>query len=635
MLKLTELSLQRGGKVLLDHVSLTIHAGQKVGLIGANGSGKSSLFELLQDRLHADSGDYSRPAKLQIAHVAQETPALERSALDFVIDGDQPLRQLLTQLEQAYQTAQADQIAELHNQLEAIDGYSAEARASRLLAGLGFKQAELGQAVKAFSGGWRVRLNVAQALMCRSDLLLLDEPTNHLDLDAVIWLEQWLRRYPGTLVLISHDRDFLDQVTNIIVHLEHQKLRLYTGNYSAFEEQRAAQLIQQQAAFEKQQRQREHLQGFVDRFRAKASKAKQAQSRLKTLSRMQQLMPAHYDSPFSFAFPEPEKLPNPLLMLDKIQIAYSPEQIILNNLSLTLQPNRRIGLLGPNGAGKSTLIKTLANLLTPNQGERVEGQGLSIGYFAQHQLEQLRPDWSPLRHLQQLTPDATEQALRNFLGGFGFLGDQALAQVEPFSGGEKARLALALLVWLKPNLLLLDEPTNHLDLEMRRALSIALQDYQGAIILVSHDRHLLRSSCDDFLLVYGGKVEVFNGDLDDYRRWLDKANAAADNTGKSQTANATPDRKQQKRLDAEQRKQLSNKRRPIEQALRKLEQKLEKSQSRLDSLASELTEPSLYDEANKQTLKQLLQEQGELKRSHDDLESDWLALQEELEAITA
>ena len=640
MLKLRELSLQRGGKPLLEQVSLTIHSGQKVGFIGANGTGKSSLFAILQGDLQADSGALDYPPHWQIAHVAQETPAVSRSALDFVIDGDRELRALEAQLEYAEQQHQASQIGELHAHMAAIDGYSAEARASRLLNGLGFQQHELQKPVAEFSGGWRVRLNLGQALMCRSDLLLLDEPTNHLDLDAVIWLEQWLRAYQGTMLLISHDRDFLDRVVDSIAHLEHRNIKLYTGGYSAFEEQRAAHLAQQQAAFMKQRREREHLQKFIDRFRAKASKARQAQSRLKTLSRMEELAPAHFDSPFGFAFPAPAKLPNPLLTLDRIDAGYGASdpnvKPILRQLSLTLQPGIRLGLLGPNGAGKSTLIKTLAGLLPPCQGERLEGLGLSVGYFAQHQLEQLRPDWSCLRHLQNLDAQASEQAIRDFLGGFGFVGEQALAPVEPFSGGEKARLALAMLVWLRPNLLLLDEPTNHLDLDMRRALSLALQDYEGALILVSHDRHLLRSSCDEFLLVYGGTAKPFTGDLDDYRRWLEQANSerGTDNS-ESGGVNSAQNRREQKRQEAQRRNQLASLRRPLEQAVRKLEQQIEKSQQRLAELERELAAPELYESAHKTRLKTLLQEQGEQRRTLDELENRWLELQEELETIAA
>ena len=632
MLTLRRLSLQRGGKALLEGVSLIIGPTQKVGLIGANGSGKSSFFSLLQGQLQADSGDLELPPRWVIAHVAQETPAVARTALDFVIDGDSELRQLEAELQHAEQSHNASQLAELHARIAAIDGYSAGARASRLLAGLGFRQADLNRPVAEFSGGWRVRLNLAQALMRRSDLLLLDEPTNHLDLDAVIWLEQWLRGYSGALLLISHDRDFLDRIVDTIAHIEHRQINLYSGNYSAFEEQRAARLSQQQAAFVRQQRERERLHRFIDRFRAKATKARQAQSRLKALSRMEQLAPAHFDSPFDFQFPAPEKLPHPLLSLERVSVGYSNSATVLQQVSLTLQPGARWGLLGPNGAGKSTLIKTLADLLKPIAGERLEGLGLRIGYFAQHQLEQLRPDWHPAQHLQQLNPSASEQTIRDFLGGFGFTGEQALAPVAPFSGGEKARLALAMLVWLRPNLLLLDEPTNHLDLEMRRALSVALQEYQGALVLVSHDRHLLRSSCDEFLLVHGGKVQTFTGDLDDYRRWLEQVNSER---GFAPTNNASPAqaRREQKRQQAEQRNQLAGLRRPLEQALRKLEQQMEHSQQRLSTLDHELTQPGVYDEANKNKLKALLQEQGEQRRRLEDMENRWLELQEEIEAV--
>jgi ATP-binding cassette subfamily F protein 3 len=519
MLNFKNIAIRRGNRLLFSDASLTLHKGQKAGLTGANGVGKSSLFALLRGELHADAGDFSMPPNLEIAHVAQETPALDCSALDYVLDGDRELRRLQARLAQAEQAHDGLQLAELHAALEHIGGYTANARAARLLNGLGFSAQQENQAVSAFSGGWRMRLNLAQALMCRSDVLLLDEPTNHLDLDAVIWLQDWLCKYPGTLLLISHDRDFLDSITDHIIHIEQGKATLYTGNYSAFERMRAEKLAQQQSAFERQQREMAHIQSFIDRFKAKATKAKQAQSRIKSLERMELIAQAHIDSPFQFSFPPPKKLPNPLIALEQAAIGYG-ERTIIQNASLSIAPGDRIGLLGPNGAGKSSLIKVLSGQMAPLTGKLKTAEALHIGYFAQHQLEQLRLDESPLWHLQQLNKQATEKDLRNFLGGFDFRGDKVNDAIAPFSGGEKARLVLALLVYQNPNLLLLDEPTNHLDLEMRHALSVALQAYEGAMVVVSHDRHLLRSVTDQLLLVADGRLQEFDGDLDDYKSWL-------------------------------------------------------------------------------------------------------------------
>jgi ATP-binding cassette subfamily F protein 3 len=633
MLILRKLCLQRGGKPLFEDLSLTIYPGQRVGVIGANGSGKSTLFALLKGELHQDSGDLELPPRLTIAHVAQETPALTVPAIEYVLDGDTELRAVEAALLAAEAAHDGTRLAELHGHFEAIDGYAARSRAGRLLAGLGFSADQLQRPVAEFSGGWRVRLNLACALMCRSDLLLLDEPTNHLDLDAVLWLEQWLRGYPGTLLLISHDRDFLDNVVDCIAHLERRQIRLYSGDYTAFEAQRAARLALQQAAYEKQQREIAHLQGFIDRFRAKATKARQAQSRIKALERMERIAAAHVDSPFYFSFAEPEKLPDPLLVLDKGMVGYA-ERIVLEGISLVISPGTRLGLLGPNGAGKSTLIKLLAGRAPLLGGRLTAGQGLAIGYFAQHQLEQLRPEWSPLQHLQALDARTTEQDLRNFLGGFGFTGDQAVIPVAPFSGGEKARLALALLVWQRPNLLLLDEPTNHLDLEMRYALTLALQDYQGALIVVSHDRHLLRTTTDAFMLVADGRVRPFDGDLDEYREWLNerqrtaKDAAATDNAG-----NSAAGRRDQKRLAAEQRNQLAAKRRPLEQQVKALEQGMERLAAARADIVSALAEPAMYEDANKARLKGLLLQQGQTDRELEQLEEAWLGLQEELETV--
>ena len=635
MITLRQLSLQRGGKPLLDDVSLTVQAGWKVGVVGANGSGKSSLFALLLDELHPDAGDLDRPPRWTLAHVAQETPALPTPALEFVLDGDAELRQIERDLQAAEAAHEGARQAELHARLDAVGGYSARARAGKLLAGLGFSTDQLERTVAEFSGGWRVRLNLARALMCRSDLLLLDEPTNHLDLDAVLWLEQWLRAYPGTLLLISHDRDVLDNVTDHIAHLDQRRIVLYSGHYTAFEDQRAARLALQQAAYEKQQREIAHLESFITRFRAKATKARQAQSRIKALERMERIAAAHVDSPFAFEFAALERLPNPLLSVEKAVAGYG-EQRILTGVNLVIHPGARLGLLGPNGAGKSTLIKLLAGVLPPLAGRMTAGQGLTVGYFAQHQLEQLRPDWSALRHLQQMDERASEQALRNFIGGFGFNGDRALDPVAPFSGGEKARLALALLIWQKPNLLLLDEPTNHLDLDMRHALTLALQDYQGALIVVSHDRHLLRTVTDEFLLVVAGRARPFDGDLDDYRDWLNERQRAASREtapGASDNGHSATHRREQKRQDAERRQQLALQRKPLEQRVKQLERRMEPLHAEQRTLEAALADPVSYDDANRIRLKEWLLRKAEVDKEVAALEAEWLETHETIETL--
>ena len=631
MVTLRHLYLQRGGKPLFDDVSLTIHPGQKVGVVGANGAGKSTLLALLQGEIHQDQGDLERPPWLRIAHVAQETPALPTPAIEFVLDGDAELRAIQTALADAEARHDGVRLADLHGRFEAVDGYTAHARAAQLLAGLGFSPVQLEHPVADFSGGWRERLNLARALMSRSDLLLLDEPTNHLDLDAVLWLEQWLRSYAGTLLLISHDRDFLDTVVAHTAHVEQRQIRLYAGNYSAFEGQRAARLALQQAAYGKQRREIARLQSFINRFRAKATKARQAQSRLKALDRLERIAPAHLDSPFQFRFEAPEKLPNPLLTVAQAAAGYG-DVLVLKGVDLVISPGDRLGLLGPNGAGKSTLIRMLAGLLSPPGGARREGEGLVVGYFAQHQLEQVRLDWSPLQHLQQLDPRATEQEMRDFLGGFGFAGDQALTPVAPFSGGEKARLVLALLVQRRPNLLLLDEPTNHLDLEMRHALTVALQEYEGALILVSHDRHLLRTTTDAFMLVDGHRVQSFAGDLDDYREWLgDRQRAAV--RGTEQRPGRAVARREQKRLEAERRNELAARRRPLEQRIKAVEQRMEGLHADKAAVRAVLADPQLYEVSHKEQLKVAVLRQGQIERELAELEEEWLNLQDEMEVL--
>jgi ATP-binding cassette subfamily F protein 3 len=629
MLRLTHLSLRRGARLLFSEANLTIHPGQRVGLTGANGSGKSSLFALILDEIHPDSGDFYRPKEWVTAHVAQETPTDDRPVIEYALDGDVELRQTEQALMQAEQAHQGERAAELHAKLETIGGYTARSRAAQLLHGLGFQPGEEELPVNQFSGGWRMRMNLARALMCRSDLLLLDEPTNHLDLDAVIWLEGWLKNYNGTLLLISHDREFLDTVTSHIAHIEQEKLALYSGNYSAFEHIRAERLANQQAVYEKQQREIAHIHKYVERFRAKATKARQAQSRIKALERMELIAPAHVDSPFHFDFKLPDKNPRPLLKLEKAGAGYG-DKIILNNISLNISPGDRIGLLGPNGAGKSTMIKLLAGEIGPMDGMRHTAQDLKIGYFAQHQLDQLHPDHTPLEHLLQIDKTTTEQSLRNYLGGFGFSGDRAESPTAPFSGGEKARLVLALLVYQRPNLLLLDEPTNHLDIEMRHALSTALQEFVGAMVIVSHDRHLLRTCTDLLLLINNTKAEEFKGDLDDYPRWLlDNREQASDKDGtdKPQNEHSANARKDRKRQEAEKRRLLQ----PLRNKLKQLEQQMEQLATKQKQLELELARPEVYEDTNREKLKQLLAEKAATDRELSSTEEEWLTTEEELE----
>ena len=634
LIQFKQLTLTRGLKILIQAASMQLHPGHKVGLTGANGAGKSSLFALLRGEMHVESGDLEIPAAWVIAHVAQETPALAMPAIEFVLDGDAELREIETALVKAEANHQGELIAELHHRLADVDGYSARARAAELLNGLGFSQATLQQAVSTFSGGWRVRLNLARALMCRSDLLLLDEPTNHLDLDAVIWLESWLQSYRGTLLLISHDRDFLDAIVNHIAHIEQQTLTLYRGGYSDFERQRAEKLALQQAMFEKQQRKVSHLQSYIDRFRVQATKARQAQSRIKALERMEMISAAHVDSQFNFEFRPPIAAPDPLLVLDNMQVGYNNVPLI-NNIALTIRPGERIGLLGKNGAGKTTLIKLLARELEPLSGKRVEGKDLNIGYFAQHQLEQLRPDESPLQHMMKLDPLTREQEHLNYLGGFDFRGDMARSPCANFSGGEKSRLALALLIWTRPNLLLLDEPTNHLDLEMRHALTLALQDYEGGVILVSHDRALLRATCDQFVLVADGKANVFDGDLEDYSAWLNEQRLKENQREKeqAQTVEAGKPSKNDRAQNKAERQARIVTRRPLVKELEQLELNIAKWQTEKKACDERLNDSELYTASDKSELQDLLKKQAELNNQIELGEDRWLELHEQLEAL--
>ncbi|HEX8011947.1 MAG TPA: ATP-binding cassette domain-containing protein [Casimicrobiaceae bacterium] len=636
MIRLTNLTLARGKERLLEGAALSVHAGQKVGLVGANGSGKSSLFALLCGEIDADAGELSLPPSWVVAHVAQETPAVAAPALEFVLDGDAELRTV----ERALAVAEADphatgeQLAELHHRFEAIGGYSARARAATLLSGLGVAAARHDDPVTSFSGGWRMRLNLARALMTRSDLLLLDEPTNHLDLDAVLWLEEWLQRYPGTLLLITHDRDFLDAVTTTIVHLDARKLTLYSGDYSQFERSRAQALGEQQAAYARQQRHIAHLRSYIERFRTKATKAKQAQSRIKTLERMELIAAAHVDSPFAFDFPATQIDARQLLKLDHATLGY-PGRPVLSGVDWAILAGERIGLLGPNGAGKSTLLSTIAGELPLLSGQRLTAQRVSIGYFAQHQVEQLRLDQTALWHLQRLEPAAREQELRDFLGGFDFRGSRVLAPVVEFSGGEKARLTLALLVRQRPNLLLLDEPTNHLDIEMREALTEALQDYQGALLVVAHDRHLLRATADELWLVADGTLSAFDGDLDDYRDWV-RAQRPREQApiGAAAAERSPPDRKAQRRVEAAERARLAALRKPLQRKLEELEAELEALETEKQELEAWLASEDAYAENNKERLVAVLERQGGLAWQLARAESAWLELQAELGKIT-
>ena len=628
MIRLQNLTLQRGPQRLLEGAELTLHPGQKVGLVGANGAGKSSLFALLLGEFTPDGGDCQLPPDWRIAHMRQEVDTLDRLAVDYVLDGDTELRRVQAALTTAEAAHDGTALARLHTDLDNADGYTADARARKLLAGLGFANEQMDLPVSSFSGGWRMRLNLAQALMCPSDLLLLDEPTNHLDLDAILWLEAWLKSYPGTLMLISHDRDFLDEVVGNVVHVEQRKLTLYRGGYSAFERARAERLAQQQQAFEKQQAQREHMEDFIRRFKAKASKARQAQSRIKALERLEELAPAHIDSPFDFVFREADKVSSPLLDLEKGSLGYG-DKVVLDKVKLQLVPGARIGLLGPNGAGKSTLIKTLANELQPLGGRLQRGENLVIGYFAQHQLDALDAKASPLLHLQRIAPGEREQVLRDFLGGFDFRGNRCDEAVLNFSGGEKARLALALIAWDKPNLLLLDEPTNHLDLEMRLALTLALQDFEGAVLVVSHDRHLLKSTTDEFLLVADGQVVEFEGDLEDYARWLVDYRSRQQPLSTVESAGDKTDKRAARQAAAALRQQLA----PLKRQAEKLEKTLADVHEKLAPLESRLADSAVYEAARKDELRELLARQAELKVRESELEEAWLEALEALEGL--
>ncbi len=636
MIQFNDIHLLRGGNSLLKDANLTLHSGQRYGLVGRNGAGKTSLFKLLLNQLTPDSGELQVPPNLRLAHMAQEIGDIERSTLDHVLDGDILFRQAEVSIQQAQQKNDDAALALAWSDYDHVDGYTAKNRAQQLLQGLGFQEVDWQQPVASFSGGWRVRLNLAQALMCPSDLLLLDEPTNHLDLDATMWLEGWLQTYPGTLFLISHDRDFLDQVVQTIVHLNQQQLTSYRGNYAAFERQKAERMAQQQSMFDKQQAEIAHIESFIRRFKAKASKAKQAQGRVKALERMELIAPAYADSPFSFRFPEFDQISANLITMNQVSIGYDKP---LLEADLSILQDSRIALLGPNGAGKSSFVKTLVGDVPPLAGQIIPGEHLNIGYFAQHQLEALDLEANGMLHLQRLKPKASEQELRNFLGSFGWQGDRVFEPVKNFSGGEKVRLALAMIALQKPNLLLLDEPTNHLDLEARHALTRALQEFQGAVIVISHDRHLLRQVVDQYWLVADGKIGPYEGDLDSYQQQLQKlvqqqAKAKqleqrenrADDSASNQSAQ---DRKQQKRIQAEQRAKLS----PLKKKLDKLEARLDKLHALQSQLEQQLVDPSLYEAEQKKLLQDLLQKQASTTQEAEQVEEDWLLCQEEYEQL--
>jgi len=653
VIRFNQFSLARGTKPLFDQTTFTLNPGEKAGLVGANGAGKSTLFSVLRGELHADGGDFSLPPSWQIAHVAQETPAVDKSALDYTLDGDAVLRRIEARIAAASAAHDGAAEAEAHAAFADADGYTAPARAEALLLGLGFTLEQTRAGVGSFSGGWRMRLNLAQALMCRSDLLLLDEPTNHLDLDAIVWLEEWLQRYAGTLVIISHDREFLDSVCNVTLHLENQQVKRYGGNYSQFEILRAQQLALQQSAYDKQQKTVAHLQSFIDRFKAQATKARQAQSRMKALERMELIAPAHVASPFTFEFRTPDAAPNPMMVMDGVRCGYHApdggEIPIVERVALSIQNGQRIGLLGANGQGKSTLIKTLAGTLDALGGHVQQGKGLQIGYFAQHQLETLRPDDSPLQHLARLAPTTREQELRDFLGGFNFSGEMATAAIAPFSGGEKACLALALIIWQKPNLLLLDEPTNHLDLETRHALTMALAQFEGTLILVSHDRHLLRATTDQFMLVAKHRLQPFDGDLDDYRDWLLqhaaeqraalKAGTAAQNGGNKEglaegAANGDGvNRKEQRRQEAETRQKLAHLKKPLQTRISKIEKEMDALNAEKATLDAFVADSASYAAELKTKLTESIRRQADLAGRLETLEAQWLEAHEELEQI--
>ena len=614
MLSFNNLALRRGTNLLFENVSFTVHRDNKVGLVGANGTGKTSLFKMIQGEIDSDEGDFKYPPDLKIACLAQEVPGTDELALSYVMSGDLKLLEIQNSITKAENEQDYGALGELHSQFEDHDGFTAKSRAEQLLVGLGFSEEEFSKPLKDFSGGWRVRLNLAKTLMQPADLLLLDEPTNHLDLDAIIWLGNWIKSFKGAMLLISHDREFLDECVGFIAHLHNSTIELYKGNYSQFEIRKAARLAELESNYNKQQREISHMQDFVRRFKAKATKARQAQSRIKALERMELIAPAHIDSPFQFTIPETEKISNPLIVLEDADLGYS--DAIINKVKITFRPGDRIGLLGVNGAGKSTFVKSLKGDLQLLQGNKTEGKNLKIGYFSQHQVDDLMLDKSPIDHLVKVEEKATESEIRNFLGGFNFRGDKAKDVIKNFSGGEKARLALAIIAFQRPNLLLMDEPTNHLDMDMRQALTVALQDFSGAIVLISHDRHLLANTVDEFLIINEGKIERFNGDLLDYRKMILQGPYKESSTNKEDNEDKIKNRKDLKKIKT----QIL----AIEKTLKRLNRKLAETQEFLNS-------PELYNDSSKMNLHDLLRDQVNLDTEIKSTEQEWLELNEELE----
>ncbi len=669
MITLKNLVLRRGTKVLLDGASATINPGEKVGLVGRNGAGKSSLFGLLNHTLHEDKGDFYVPAQWRMAQVAQDMPETDMPATQFVIEGDVTLLAAQQEVSAAEESNDGERMAHAYMALHDAGAHDAPARAQALILGLGFRTDELDNPVNSFSGGWRMRLQLARALMCPSDLLLLDEPTNHLDLDALVWLEAWLKRYEGTMLVISHDREFLDAVTDVTIHIERAQLTRYGGNYSKFEDMRAEQMALQATAYSKQQEKVAHLQKFIARFKAKASKAKQAQSRVKALERMEKIGPVLADAEFTFEFSEPQNLPNPMLAMNEVSFGYPPLEeggeptTIVRNVSRSVLAGQRIGILGANGQGKSTVVKTIARDLKAISGEIIEGKGLNIGYFAQQELDVLRPADTPLEHMIRLVRDCTaqgrlsgqatrEQDLRGFLGSFNFTGDQVKQAVGSMSGGEKARLVLCMIVWQRPNLLLLDEPTNHLDLATREALSMALNEFEGTVMLVSHDRALLRAVCDEFWLVSRGGIAPFDGDLDDYQRYL------LDMAKQSREAQRQEQRDQQRGASTpapavmvapsaattpavnrspEQRKQDAQRRQQLAEQVRPLKKELEQNEKRMAALSTEKAEleTALSQPASPAAMAEAGRKLKAVNDQIDTLEARWLELTERVESATA
>ncbi|PCJ28281.1 MAG: ABC transporter ATP-binding protein [SAR86 cluster bacterium] len=633
MISLNNIMLMRGSQILLRDVSLVIHKGQRTGIIGRNGCGKTSLFKVLSGELSLEEGEIEIPNGLRSSSMAQETPGSSRSALDFVIDAHSEYRALEALMAQAEEKGDDHQLADVIGKLEDIQGYNIKHRAEQLLSGLGFSVEDFDRPVSSFSGGWRVRQNLAAALMCPSDLLLLDEPTNHLDLEATVWLEQWLQQYQGTILLISHDRTFLDSVIDNVISFENNSLDTYKGNYSAFEKLRAERMGQQQVMYEKQQKRRAEIEGFVRRFSAKASKAKQAQSRLKELNRMQDIAPAHVNSPFKFQFPELDQLPSYLLQMEALSIGFDAP--LVDAINLSVRSESRFGLLGFNGSGKSTLLKVLSGQMSQLGGEVITARKLRIGYFAQHQVDELNQSDSPMRLLQKDERKATDQEIRDFLGGFDFRGSRIDEEIAIFSGGEKARLALAKVAWQKPNLLLLDEPTNHLDLEMCHALTVALQQYQGAMIVVSHDRHLLVNTVDEFYSIHKGKFAEFKGDLNDYEKWLGQQSSADEgefpdigNDKNTDSLQPKLDKKEKRQQAAAHREKLA----PLKKQERAIENAIDKLNIELKKIEESLLDEDLYTEAQKNGLRELLQHQGKLKTQMLEKEEMWLEIQEEITA---